>query len=139
MRTDRNLWVFLILLACCQPPQSRETEAAAALSKEDFHIYLLMGQSNMAGRGVIEAIDTITHPRVLMLEKDKHWVPAKAPIHSDKPIAAPAWGLFLVNEWRKNTRRPPLGWCPVPKAEVPLMIGTRTLYMKAPTHIHTGS
>jgi hypothetical protein len=44
-----------------------------------------MGQSNMAGRGPIEAIDTIVHPNVMMLNQDYEWVPAREPLHFDKP------------------------------------------------------
>lgn len=39
----------------------------------------------MAGRGKIEGIDTIVHPRVYMLNQDTNWVLAKNPIHFDKP------------------------------------------------------
>lgn len=39
----------------------------------------------MAGRGVIEREDTLAHPRVWMLDKENQWVPAKAPLHFDKP------------------------------------------------------
>ncbi|MEZ6123777.1 MAG: sialate O-acetylesterase [Planctomycetaceae bacterium] len=52
---------------------------------EKFHLYVLAGQSNMAGRGVVEDQDRIVHPRVLMLNKDNRWVPAVDPMHFDKP------------------------------------------------------
>jgi hypothetical protein len=55
--------------------------------KENFHLFLLAGQSNMAGRGIIEESDRIPHPRVLALDKDGKWVPAVAPIHFDKTVA----------------------------------------------------
>jgi len=70
--------------------------------QENFHLYLLMGQSNMAGRGKVESIDTLTHPRVFMLDKGMKWVAAKDPIHFDKPIAgtglALTFGKVLANE-----------------------------------------
>lgn len=50
-----------------------------------FHLYLLAGQSNMAGRGKIEVEDTIMHPRVMMLNKNNEWVLAVEPLHFDKP------------------------------------------------------
>ena len=40
----------------------------------DFHLYLLIGQSNMAGRGKIELQDKVAVPRVLMLNKANEWV-----------------------------------------------------------------
>jgi len=41
----------------------------------------------MAGRGVVEAQDRVPNPRVLMLDRTLHWVPATDPVHYDKPIA----------------------------------------------------
>lgn len=48
-------------------------------------LFLLIGQSNMAGRGVPEAEDQQAHPRVWMLTKELSWVPARDPMHFDKP------------------------------------------------------
>ena len=53
--------------------------------KERFHLFLLVGQSNMAGRGVVAPEDKVAHPRVLMLSQSGEWVPAVDPIHFDKP------------------------------------------------------
>lgn len=49
-------------------------------------LYLLIGQSNMAGRGIItsEYVNE-GHPRVWMLTKQNKWEPAKHPLHFDKP------------------------------------------------------
>ena len=60
--------------------------------RESFHLYLLIGQSNMAGRGVIEAEDKTPHPRVLMLDRSGQWVPAVDPLHFDKPSAGTGLG-----------------------------------------------
>lgn len=68
--------------------------------KENFHLFLLTGQSNMAGRGKIEPEDLVPHPRILMLTEDRQWVPAVAPIHFDKKVAgvglAKSFALALV-------------------------------------------
>ena len=56
--------------------------------KEKFHLFLLVGQSNMAGRGVVEEQDRKPHPRVLMLNKEGKWLAAVDPMHFDKPEAA---------------------------------------------------
>ena len=61
-------------------------------SKEKFHLYLLVGQSNMAGRGTVEPEDAKPHPRVLMLSKEGKWVPAVDPMHFDKPSAGVGLG-----------------------------------------------
>ncbi len=57
------------------------------IPKENFHIYILAGQSNMAGRGKIEEKDKIVDPRLFMLDKANGWVPAVDPLHFDKPSA----------------------------------------------------
>jgi Carbohydrate esterase, sialic acid-specific acetylesterase len=53
--------------------------------KEKLHLYLLMGQSNMAGRGKIGAEDTTPHPRVLLFTLQNNWEPAIEPVTHDKP------------------------------------------------------
>jgi hypothetical protein len=58
-----------------------------------FHLYLLIGQSNMAGRGEVEPQDKQVHPRVFALDKSCKWVPATDPIHFDKPSAGVGPGL----------------------------------------------
>ena len=61
--------------------------------REDFHLYLLVGQSNMAGRGKVAAEDRKAHPRVVALNKAGRWVPATDPIHFDKRFAGVGPGL----------------------------------------------
>ncbi|WP_234736795.1 sialate O-acetylesterase [Tellurirhabdus bombi] len=50
-----------------------------------LQLFLLIGQSNMAGRGVPEAEDQQPHSRVWTLTKEQTWVPARDPLHFDKP------------------------------------------------------
>jgi hypothetical protein len=54
----------------------------------DLQLFLLIGQSNMAGRGPVEAQDKEPIPHVLMLNKEMAWVPAVDPLHFDKPAVA---------------------------------------------------
>jgi len=67
-------------------------EEAPLPSKDKFHLFLLVGQSNMAGRGVVETQDLVVNPKVLMLSKDGKWVPAVDPMHFDKPAAGVGLG-----------------------------------------------
>jgi hypothetical protein len=60
--------------------------------KEKVALYLLLGQSNMAGRGAVEEPDKVVHPRVVTFTKSKTWAPALDPLHSDKPIAGVGLG-----------------------------------------------
>ena len=57
----------------------------AQTAPDNMKIFLLIGQSNMAGRGTVEAQDQASHPRVFMLTKELAWVPAVDPLHFDKP------------------------------------------------------
>jgi len=61
---------------------------APACAAESWKLFLLIGQSNMAGRGAVEAADRVPHPRVFMLDRDLAWVPAVDPMHFDKPEIA---------------------------------------------------
>jgi hypothetical protein len=54
-------------------------------AKSRFHLYLLLGQSNMAGRGVIGEEDKTPHPQVLMLDTNGAWRVAVEPVTHDKP------------------------------------------------------
>ncbi|MGC4056345.1 MAG: sialate O-acetylesterase [Paludibaculum sp.] len=51
-------------------------------------LFLLAGQSNMAGRGVVTPEDQVPIAGVFALNKEMAWGPAVDPIHFDKPIAA---------------------------------------------------
>ena len=66
---------------------SAQAAAPALPAKEKFYLFLLVGQSNMAGRGPMTDADQIPHPRVLMLNQAGAWVPAADPLHFDKPKA----------------------------------------------------
>ncbi len=69
--------------------------------KKPFDLYLLTGQSNMAGRGTVESQDTVAHPRVFSLNKENEWVPARDPIHFDKPVAGVGPGRSFGIEMAK--------------------------------------
>lgn len=76
-------FVFVLFLIAIF--QKGFTQAAV---DSNFHLYLLAGQSNMAGRGEI-AVDNQpeSDTNVLMLTKNGDWVVAKNPLHFDKPKA----------------------------------------------------
>lgn len=72
---------ILVLCSIC------EVSSAAPPPREKFHLYLLIGQSNMAGRGAMLP-DAKAPPRVMKLDKNNEWVPATDPLHFDKPQIA---------------------------------------------------
>lgn len=61
------------------------TSCKTSMKEPELHLYLLAGQSNMAGRGVLAEEDTSRHPRVFVLSGDNAWVQAADPLHFDKP------------------------------------------------------
>lgn len=48
-------------------------------------IFLLAGQSNMAGRGLVEPQDTVANTRILTINRDNKIVLAKEPLHYYEP------------------------------------------------------
>jgi hypothetical protein len=73
--------ILNIILLCCALQLAAQQEKADT----NFHVYLLVGQSNMAGRGVPDAESKIINERILMLDSLNRWVPATDPVHFDKP------------------------------------------------------
>jgi hypothetical protein len=95
---------FLILAGCKVPRQAQEPGA-----DPNFHLYLLVGQSNMAGRGAPDAASKSIHPRVMMLDKQNQWVPATDPLHFDKPAVVGVgpgftFGQILAEKAPKKVR-----------------------------------
>lgn len=65
----------------------------------DLQLFLLIGQSNMAGRGKVTPADQQAHPRIFMLDPSNAWVPARDPVHFDKPKVA---GVGLGSEFARR-------------------------------------
>jgi hypothetical protein len=86
----RPFRLLLFALVCLAP--LLRAQSPALPPKEKFHLFLLVGQSNMAGRGVVAPADKAPHPRVFMLNKAGAWVPAVDPIHFDKSAAGVGLG-----------------------------------------------
>ncbi|MDE3251438.1 MAG: sialate O-acetylesterase [Bacteroidota bacterium] len=74
--------VCLFLLSLFIP---RTKAQPSASTKQKTDLYLLAGQSNMSGRGALGGDDTVSVPGIWMLNKEGDWVPARDPLHFDKP------------------------------------------------------
>ncbi|HEX7980793.1 MAG TPA: sialate O-acetylesterase, partial [Gemmatimonadaceae bacterium] len=79
--------VALALFGAVACSSTRPSATSNNVSPSELQLFLLAGQSNMAGRGVVEPQDRVANPRVVMLDRTLHWVPATDPVHYDKPIA----------------------------------------------------
>ena len=75
-------------------------------------LFLLIGQSNMAGRGKVEPQDQVVNPKIFMLTKDLQWVPAKDPLHFDKPAAGVGLGSEFAREILKAAPNATIGLIP---------------------------
>lgn len=102
-RITKVLFFFMILSAI-------SINGFTQKSKEgSIDIYLLIGQSNMAGRGLItEQYANEQDPRVLMLNQQNEWVTAKHPMHFDKPKAVGvgpglSFGIAMAKASKKHT------------------------------------
>ncbi len=75
--------LVIVLIAFFVFPWARAQSPGAATSptKENLHVYLLMGQSNMAGRGALDATPPEANPRILSLSPEGAWVHARDPLH----------------------------------------------------------
>lgn len=81
-KSCRVLWIALLLAVGSRNAGAQDIDLP---DQEKFHIFLLVGQSNMAGRGKVAEEDRRPHPRVLALNQKNQWVPAVDPLHFDKP------------------------------------------------------
>jgi hypothetical protein len=61
-----------------------------------FDVYLLVGQSNMAGRGILTDADQQSDPRVLTFNAKDTWVNQGEPIHFDKAEAGVGLGFTFA-------------------------------------------
>ena len=64
--------------------------------KSRFHVFLLCGQSNMAGRGRLAQENRLPSDRVLKMDSAGEWVPCDEPIHFDVKMAGAGLGMSFA-------------------------------------------
>jgi hypothetical protein len=86
-----------------------------------FELYILAGQSNMAGRGYITGdYKTEGDTMVYMLTKDNKWVIAKHPVHFDKSSAGVGPGLTFGMAMAKAHPKVRIGLIPTAVGGTPI-------------------
>ena len=101
---------FAALATFCASGCSGSTDTGGS---QPMHIFLLAGQSNMAGRGELSKIDRTPHPRVFALNENDEWVIATEPIHFDKPkVRGTGPGLAFAKEIAKQNPEIRIGLVP---------------------------
>jgi len=65
---------------------AKRTEAMSNnVNKENVWVFIMAGQSNMAGRGIVEPEDTVSDKRIFSINKDGQIIIAKEPLHFYEP------------------------------------------------------
>lgn len=55
------------------------------INKQNVWVFIMAGQSNMAGRGIVESEDTVSDKRIFSINKDGQIIIAKEPLHFYEP------------------------------------------------------
>ncbi|MDQ2665047.1 MAG: sialate O-acetylesterase [Gemmatimonadota bacterium] len=89
---------IVLALACSLMGCTRRSPAPPTDAPPSLQLFLLAGQSNMAGRGAVEAQDRVPVDGIVMLDRNLAWVPAIDPVHFDKSVAGvgPGRGFALA-------------------------------------------
>ena len=112
--------LFALFCSGCSNPHAH---------RENFHLYILAGQSNMAGRGKVAEQDTQIHPRVFALNKEGQWQPAIEPLHFDKPnIVGVGPGLAFGKAMAKYKKHVRIGLIPCAAGGSPISSWTEGGY-----------
>jgi hypothetical protein len=78
----------------------------------NLNVFLLIGQSNMAGRGRLDEVPSLQHAEVSMF-LDGRWIPAEEPLHTDKPdFAGIGLGMSFAVELATRAAIAPIGLIP---------------------------
>jgi hypothetical protein len=76
-------------------------------------LYLLIGQSNMAGRGKVDSAKNPEREGIWVIQQDHSWKKAKNPLHYDKPKAVGVGpGMAFAERLREARPSRPIGLIP---------------------------
>jgi hypothetical protein len=122
MRTRIILSLAMALSLVAQASEANsKTQPVKLPAKRKVHLYLLMGQSNMAGRGKVEAEDRTPNPRVMTFTTNNTWQVAVDPITWDKPtIAGVGPGVAFGKAMAESNPKVPIGLVPCAVGGTPL-------------------
>ncbi len=118
--------ILLLVLFGFLLPMAAQMPTAPVLSKEDlppketFKIYLLMGQSNMAGRGSVNDVRQPDDTHILVFNRNNEWAVAAEPLHWDKAEAGVGPGLGFAMHMRQQDPLATIGLVPCAVGGSPL-------------------
>lgn len=76
-----HLLLFISALTLLHTSCEKVPQATTHHAKDSLLVYVMAGQSNMAGRGTMEPQDTVSNPRILMIDSTGRLVIAREPLH----------------------------------------------------------
>lgn len=90
-------------LVLSSDPSTKTTNTLVHNDPDKFHLFILAGQSNMAGRGKVSDADRKPLDRIFSLGPDLNWAPAVDPLHFDKPkVVGVGIGRSFAVEYAKR-------------------------------------
>lgn len=106
-------------VACTSGKTEIVAEAVAGREsmRKPTDLYLLIGQSNMAGRGITNAANRLSPERVLKFTKDRTWAEGIEPIHFDRPFSGAGPGLGFARAMADADKDAEPANVPVPESE----------------------
>lgn len=109
--------------SCCLTQGHHDAFIFAVNDTEYYYscmdIFLLIGQSNMAGRGRLVEVAAITHPHVHMF-RDGQWQAAAEPLHQDKASAGAGLAMSFAQTMAERYPSMQVGLIPVAVGGTPL-------------------
>lgn len=120
---------FIVLLLCAIPGFAQ----AQSKVDPDFHIYLLAGQSNMAGRAPLDSLSKIASADIYMLDSTNKWALATDPVHFDKPgVAGVGPAISFAKEMAAKGKHVKIGLVPCAWGGSPIRVWEPdSVYLKA--------
>ncbi len=89
------------------------SSAHAQSPPDNMDLYLLIGQSNMAGRGKIDPARNGEREGIWVIQADNQWKKAKDPLHYDKPtVTGVGPGLSFAEKVREENPENAIGLIP---------------------------
>jgi hypothetical protein len=93
MKQTVILFIVVVFISCSKKIAvdrttyfPKQTEMAPEpVNKENVWVFIMAGQSNMAGRGMVEPQDTVPNKRILSINNKGDLIIAKEPIHWYEP------------------------------------------------------
>lgn len=128
---------FLVVLNCFVLGAANEAIAVnrynAVAGDSSVWVFIMAGQSNMAGRAKVGKEDENNNPRIITMDSNNNWVVAKEPLHFYEPsLSGLDCGISFAREMLKN----------VPEfvtiALVPCAVGGSSIYQWLNDEEHKG-